>query len=200
MQTRKSIAPVSDAAIQEFHSSGIDHERPSPAIPGSVFGSAPVDKWRSREGGMQADTDTTDDCNGVEVLWALKDHVRTTGKQVALNANAVLNTASQHSMLADILSALQNFGASSQGTPLLHFSGQDGTLRAETSSPRNQDNSPPTTLGDPNESEETSGIANRVRCDAILPLVCVLECMFECVCVCVCVCVCIYIYIYFTTV
>jgi hypothetical protein len=113
--TDEQVVPVAESAIVAYHAAGLGYAGPQPVQPGSVFGSGrsehlqpdhrvPV-MWRSREGGLlQADNDKND---GVELLWALKDHVRTKAKTIMFNANVVLDAASQHSQLIDVLKALQ---------------------------------------------------------------------------------------------
>lgn len=96
------VVPVTEAAIVSYHDSLV-YAGPPPVPPGSIFAGrnehlqpdhrVPV-MWRSREEGwLQADNDDND---GVELLWALKDHVRTKAKTTMFNAVVVRDAASQH--------------------------------------------------------------------------------------------------------
>lgn len=111
-----AVAPVDKAAIDAFHAGGADYCGPPAVAPGSVFGEGgkkglksgrvgPV-MWRSREGGLlQADHGDQED--GDDVLWALKDHVRTQTRSSTFSASQERNIARQHNLLADMLKTLQ---------------------------------------------------------------------------------------------
>jgi hypothetical protein len=114
---RAQVAPVDKAAIEAFHSGGGDYSGPPAVAPGSVFTEGarkgpslqgvPV-MWRSREGGLlQADL-WGDQEDGDDVLWALKDHVRTKARKSTFSASQERNIASQHDLLNDMLKVLQD--------------------------------------------------------------------------------------------
>lgn len=122
------------AAIEEYYSgsakdavaAGLELQ-----LPGSVFcdvdhdtqrgdnpGATPI-MWRSRQGGLlQADT------NRMEVLWALKDRVRThrRDRPPSFTASEELHVAEQNQKLGDVLKALLDCGTP-LGSPNLSPSG-----------------------------------------------------------------------------
>lgn len=133
---RAQVEPVDKAAIEAFHFGGGDYSGPPAVAPGSVFtGGAkgpsiqgvPV-MWRSRVGGLlQADL-WGDQDDGDDVLWALKDHVRTKDRKSTISASQVRNIASQHDLLNDMLKVLQDMSLQkSVAEPLPECSGTSST-------------------------------------------------------------------------
>jgi len=118
-----NISPVGEAEISGFHNSHREEYAGPPAHrPGAMFtnnmsllpdhSKNSVILW-SREGGMlQADSEEGVE-NKTELLWALKDHVRTTVKSTRFCAKEVLSAARQNSKLVEILHILQNLSPSS---------------------------------------------------------------------------------------
>jgi hypothetical protein len=110
------VAPVDREDINAFLAGGLDYSGPPAVLPGSVFTDgvgkglqpdqgAPI-MWRSREGGLlQADVGDQD--GGDDVLWALRDHVRTQNRSVTFSASQERNIASQSDLLTDMLRTLQ---------------------------------------------------------------------------------------------
>ena len=122
-----NISPVGEAEIGRFHNSNREpYAGPAAHRPGDIFGdtnnmsllpdrSKSSGIWRSREGGMlHADSEEGVE-NKTEVLWALKDHVRTTVKCTAFSAEEVISASRQNSKLVEILQILKNFSPSNTG-------------------------------------------------------------------------------------
>lgn len=110
------MARVDKAAIDAFLAGGLDYAGPPAVLPGSVFADgagkglqpdqgAPV-MWRSREGGL-LQADAGDEERGDDVLWALRDHVRSQSRSATFSASQERNIASQSDLLTDMLRTLQ---------------------------------------------------------------------------------------------